>query len=105
MKTNFGNTFVLKFNSWGSNLATRAVAEPIRIEIEKKISLNIFVTFDFTGVQVISNAFADECFGKLFDRFDVAKVKKNSHFKNTSPFVKIVISSAVSPKINSKVIN
>lgn len=95
MKTNSGNVFIIKFSDFGEDLGTRDLARSIRHEIEKKISQNVFVTFDFEGVNVISNSFADECFTKLFNVFEETKIKKNSHFKDVNPFVKIVITSAI----------
>jgi hypothetical protein len=101
MKMDCGN--VIKFSDFGETLGTRALAKSIRLGLENHIENDLFLTFDFDGVRTISNSFADECFAKLFDRFDVQKVKKHTHFKNTNSFVRLVISSTVIPKLNSPV--
>lgn len=82
------------FRDISSSLGTRQLGAKIREDIERTISLNDDVCFDFEGVDVVSNSFADECFGKLLLRFDVHFIKQHTAFINANDFVKRVITSS-----------
>lgn len=86
---------IIVFSHISTSLATRHKAAEIRGQIVDAISSNKFVVFDFENVNVITNSFADECFGKLLDSFTLEVIKTNSTFKNVSPFVSKVIASTI----------
>lgn len=48
-------------------LGQRAQAQPLRTLLETHIAQNQPVICDFRGVEVLTSAFMDECFGKLWD--------------------------------------
>jgi len=91
----------LKFSDLGTSLGTRSLGRTIRLQIEDSIRSNDCVILDFKGVTVVSHAFADECFAKLFLDWDLEKVKSLTKFKNTIEPVKIIISFSISERINS----
>lgn len=59
---------VIKLSDLGQSLGTRELGREIRenalISIKKE---NAKIFFDFSNVHIISSAFADELFGKLFN--------------------------------------
>lgn len=82
----------IRFNDIGSSLGTRAKGQEIRKVILDALEQGDFVTFDLTGVNVMSHSFADECFGKILLEVDLQFLKSNSTFKNANPSVSKTIS-------------
>ncbi|MFC1510157.1 STAS-like domain-containing protein [Candidatus Omnitrophota bacterium] len=56
----------IKLMEFGSSFGTRELGKKIRVEVEEFIQQGCRIMFDFKGVHMISSAFADEIFGKLF---------------------------------------
>ena len=82
---------IINFNDYNKALGTRKLGEAIRKDIEKHIQENQELIFDFSGIDVISSSFADECFGKLVNKYGLELIKNKTHFKNVNKFIKIVI--------------
>ncbi|MGM0579763.1 MAG: STAS-like domain-containing protein [Bacteroidota bacterium] len=80
------------FNDIGSSLGTRVKGQEIRKVILDALEQGDFVTFDLTGVNVMSHSFADECFGKILLEVDLQFLKSNSTFKNANPAISKTIS-------------
>lgn len=91
---------ILNFSDIGSSLGTRELGLKTRNQIVAALNENQKIVFDFTGVEVVSNSFADECFAKLVLFFDFNKVKQNTTFQNTSPFIKTVIANAFKARLS-----
>ncbi len=91
----------LKFSEIGTSLGTRTLGRKIRLQIENSINANKRVVFDFKNVELVSHAFADECFGKLIENADIQKVKSLTTFKNTNEPVKRVITFSINERVNS----
>ena len=53
------------FIQYGENLGTRPLGQRVRESLLPMIDQNDLVVLDFTGVNVVSNSFADECIAKL----------------------------------------
>lgn len=53
------------FKEFGENLGTRPLGKRVREQLLPMIEQNDCVVLDFTGVDVVSNSFADECIAKL----------------------------------------
>jgi hypothetical protein len=94
---------VIKFADIGSSLGTRELGAKVREEILNAITNSQEVTFDMSGVEVVSNSFADECFAKLLLNFELSELKKHTHFKNAEPFVNKVIANAFKGRMNQLV--
>jgi len=60
------NVEIIKLADHGSSLGPRELGKQIREKVEGFLKNERKVLFDFTGVHLISSAFADEIFGKLF---------------------------------------
>ncbi len=91
----------LKFSDIGTSLGTRSLGRTIRLQIEDSLRANQRVVFDFKGVDLVSHAFADECFAKLVLTWDLEKVKSLTTFKNTNEPIKNVIFFSFKERINS----
>ena len=57
---------VIKLGQHGASMGPRELGNTIREEALLDIKQGFDVLFDFSGISVISSAFADEVFGKLF---------------------------------------
>ena len=49
------------------------------------IEQNDLVVLDFTGVNVVSNSFADECIAKLLLYMSLAELKSRTTFRGLNP--------------------
>lgn len=85
---------IIHFKNIGTSLGTRQLGAKVRADIESSIQSASTVVFDFDGVEVVSNSFADECFAKLLFTHDFDFIKAHTTFKNTNPFVKTVIANS-----------
>jgi hypothetical protein len=91
---------IIKFADFGETLGTRKLGESIRNEVETQIRLGNKTIFDFNGVDLISNSFADECFGKLVEHFGMEIIKSKTTFANTNSKVSMVVKKAVTDRLN-----
>jgi len=91
----------IQFGNIGKHLSTRVAGAAVREKIVVSIKSNERIIFDFTGVEVVSNSFADECFAKLVLSFDLPKVKEHTTFTNASPFIKAVIANSFKERLHA----
>lgn len=85
---------VITFAEIGTHLATRYMGALVREKVTAALQKGD-VTFDFNGVETVSDSFADECYGKLFSKFDQGVIVKRIHFKDASPFVKSIFEKTI----------
>ena len=91
---------IIKFNTINSSLGTRSLGREIREHTIISFSTTAErIIFDFEGVEVISNSFADECFGKLIQTFGLDFTKNRTTFKNTNSNVAMVLKKAMSDRL------
>lgn len=95
---------VIKFKDIDVTLGTRRLGKNIRDLISQKIQTEALIVFDFDGVELISNSFADECFGKLIEQFGLEFVKSKTTFKNTNHLVDMVIKKAIVDRMNKNIL-
>ena len=74
-----------KFKEYGTNFGTRDMGQKLRQELLSLINGNEKVVLDFTGVNVVSNSFADECIAKLLLEMPLDKLKKHTTFQGLNP--------------------
>lgn len=89
----------IEFSNIGKQLSTRVAGAAMRRQIIQGIEKNEKVVFDFSGVEIVSNSFADECFAKLMIHFDLPVVKEHTTFQNASPFIKAVIANSFKARL------
>lgn len=69
------------FREYGENLGTRPLGKRVREQLLPLIEQNERVVLDFTGVNVVSNLFADECIAKLLLTMSLAELKNRTTFR------------------------
>ena len=73
------------FREYGQNLGTRPLGKRVREQLLPLIKQNERVVLDFTGVDVVSNSFADECIAKLLLEMPLAELKSRTTFQGLNP--------------------
>ena len=73
------------FKEFGENLGTRPLGKRVREQLFPLIEQNDCVVLDFTGVDVVSNSFADECIAKLLLVMSLSELKSRTTFKGLNP--------------------
>ena len=73
------------FRKYGQNLGTRPLGKRVREQLLPLIEQNERVVLDFTGVDVVSNSFADECIAKLLLEMPLAELKSRTTFRGLNP--------------------
>lgn len=73
------------FREYGENLGTRPLGKRVREQLLPLIEQNERVVLDFTGVNVVSNSFADECIAKLLLVMPLAELKLRTTFRGLNP--------------------
>ena len=72
------------FVQYGENLGTRPLGQRVREILLPLIEQNDCVVLDFTGVNVVSNSFADECIAKLLN-MSLSELKQRTTFRGLNP--------------------
>lgn len=76
---------VFKFSEYGSDFGTTYMGQKLREKLLPLINGNDKVVLDFTGVNVVSNSFADECIAKLLLEMSLAELKSRTTFRGLNP--------------------
>ena len=74
-----------KFIDYGKKLGTRSLGQKVRECLMPLLEGNERVVLDFTGVDVVSNSFADECIAKLLLTMSLAELKSRTTFRGLNP--------------------
>ena len=77
-----------KFVTFGKNLGTRLLGEKARLTLLPMIQGEERVILDFSGVEVVSNSFADECLAKLLLVMPLEELKKRTTFRGLNDFAR-----------------
>ena len=73
------------FKDYGENLGTRSLGKRVREQLMPLLEQDERVVFDFTGVNVVSNSFADECIAKLLLTMPLTELKAHTTFRGLNP--------------------
>ena len=76
---------VFCFREYGENLGTRPLGRKVREQLMPLLEKDERVVLDFTGVNVVSNSFADECIAKLLLTMSLADLKAHTTFRGLNP--------------------
>ena len=76
-------TFI--FRDFGENLGTRQLGQQAREKLMPLLMGNERVVLVFTGVDVVSNSFADECIAKLLLVTPLDDLKAHTTFRGLNP--------------------
>ena len=66
-------------------MGTRPLGRRVREQLLPLIEQNDCVVLDFTGVDVVSNSFADECIAKLLLEMSLSELKSRTTFRGLNP--------------------
>ena len=80
-----GIMVTFNFKEFGENLGTRPLGKRVREQLLPLIEQNDCVVLDFTGVDVVSNSFADECIAKLLLEMSLSELKSRTTFRGLNP--------------------
>lgn len=83
------------FKEFGENLGTRPLGKRVREQLLPLIEQNDCVVLDFTGVDVVSNSFADECIAKLLLVMSLSELKSRTTFKGLNPIASECVLTAL----------
>ena len=73
------------FRDFGENLGTRQLGQQVRQQLIPLLEKDERVVLDFTGVNVVSNSFADECIAKLLLTMSLDELKARTTFQGLNP--------------------
>lgn len=76
---------IFSYREYGENLGTRPLGKRVREQLLPMIEQNECVVLDFTGVNVVSNSFADECIAKLLLTMPLSELKSRTTFRGLNP--------------------
>ena len=83
------------FKEYGENLGTRPLGKRVREDLLPMIEQNDCVVLDFTGVNVVSNSFADECIAKLLLTMPLSELKSRTTFRGLNPIASECVLTAL----------
>lgn len=76
---------VFSFREFGENLGTRPLGRKVREQLIPLLEKDERVVLDFSGVNVVSNSFADECIAKLLLTMSLTELKAHTTFRGLNP--------------------
>ena len=74
-----------KFVDYGTDFGSSYLGQKLREKLLPLIKGDEKVVLDFTGVNVVSNSFADECIAKLLMEMPLAELKQRTTFRGLNP--------------------
>ena len=84
-----------RFRDFGEHLGTRQLGERVRNQLLPLIQGDEKVCLDFSGVDVVSNSFADECIAKLLLIMSIEELKQHTTFSGLNDFARKNIALAL----------
>ena len=76
---------VFKFIEYGTDFGSSYMGQKLREKLLPLINGDEKVVLDFTGVNVVSNSFADECIAKLLLKMPLSELKRRTTFRGLNP--------------------
>lgn len=73
------------FADYDTDFGTREMGARLREKLLPLVKGEERVVLDFTGVNVVSNSFADECIAKLLLEIPLQELKKRTTFRGLNP--------------------
>lgn len=86
---------VFKFSQFGTDFGTRDMGARIREQLLPLLKGDERIALDFTGVNVVSNSFADECIAKLLLEMPLEELKKKNTFIGLNPLARTSVLTAL----------
>ena len=89
-----------KFIDYGMEFSTRDMGQKLRQKLLSLIGSGEKVVLDFTGVNVVSNSFADECIAKLLHEMPLDELKRQTTFRGLNPLAERSVLVALQRRYN-----
>lgn len=86
---------VFKFSDYGDSLGTRIIGARIRTDLRPLLDGDEVVVLDFSGVDIVTNSFADECIAKLLLEMPLVELKSKTTFRGLTPMAEKCILTAL----------
>ena len=83
------------FIEFGENLGTRPLGKRVREQLMPLLQQDERIVLDFTGVNVVSNSFADECIAKLLLTMPLSELKSRTTFRGLNPIASECVLTAL----------
>ena len=83
------------FKEYGESLGTRQLGKRVREQLLPLLEKDECVVLDFTGVNVVSNSFADECIAKLLLTMPLSELKSRITFRGLNPIASECVLTAL----------
>ncbi len=83
--TNSKSTDEFQFSRFATDFGTREMGAKIREQLRPLLADGTCIALDFTGVNVVSNSFADECIAKLLLDLPLEELKQRITFRGLNP--------------------
>ena len=93
---------VFKFSNYGDSMGTRFIGERIRKDLRPLLDGDEKVVLDFTGIDVVTNSFADECIAKLLLEMSLDELKAKTTFTGLNPLAEHSILVALRRRLMQK---
>ena len=84
-----------KFLDYDTDFGTRDMGQKLRMKLLPLIKEHDKVVLDFTGVNVVSNSFADECIAKLLLEMPLDELKRHTTFRGLNPLAERSVLTAL----------
>ena len=95
---------VIEMKEFGRSLVSRASGRLAYVGIAQSVaSSKEAVVFDFSGVEIVTNSFADEVFGRLAYEMGMDELKRRTTFRNVPPFWARIIRNAMEARASQRV--
>ena len=87
---------IFKMNIYGQFLGTSSAGRNFGIYLDHLLGSDVDqIVFDFTGVVLVTNSFADASFGKTVEKIGFVKLTDRTTFRNLDKDSAAVIASAI----------
>ena len=90
-----------KFVTYGTDFGTRDMGQKLREKLLPLIMGDEKVVLDFTGVNVVSNSFADECIAKMLLSMPLDELKQRTTFSGLNDFARKNIALALKRRMEA----
>ena len=86
---------VFKFSKYGDSMGTRLLGARIRADLRPLLDGDEKVVLDFTGLDTVTNSFADECIAKFLLEMPLDELKAKTTFTGLTPMTERSILTAL----------
>lgn len=90
-----------KFSNYGDSMGTRLLGAKIRAELRPLLDGDEIVMLDFSGIDIVTNSFADECIAKLLLEMPLEELKAKTTFRGITPLTERSILTALKTPLSS----